>query len=318
MTILTNAVTDEIKHEPPQCASAADSDAAPKQVEHVRPSAMLRSLFRQHRGRLLLTYGLFNVENLLRLAQPFVLGWAINGLLRGSYVGLLAFTGQHLTHLMIGTFRRRYDTRAFTDIYTQLATGVIVQQRQNQVDVSRVTARSALSRAYIGFFEQDVPWGIRAAYSVVGAVAMLAVYDWLLIPYCFGLIVPAYLINAAYGKKTLNLNRHLHDRFEREVDVIDRGDPAEVRQHYNEVARWRIRLSDAEATNFGLMELFVLGVIIASLVHYCTNGSPQPGDIFAVFRYLMMFIMGLDTVPRLVEQMSRLRDIGFRMRARPV
>ena len=33
----------------------------------------LRFLFRQYRGRILLTYFLFNVENLLRLAQPLLL-----------------------------------------------------------------------------------------------------------------------------------------------------------------------------------------------------------------------------------------------------
>ena len=74
-----------------------------------------------------------------------------------------------------------------------------------------------------------------------------------------------------------------------------------------------VKLSDAEAINFSLMELFVLGLIVASLVHFCSRDAVQAGDIFAVFRYVLMFIMGLDSVPRLVQQMSRLRDIGMRM-----
>lgn len=275
--------------------------------------ATLRSLFFANKGRMLATYALFNVENLLRLAQPFVLGWAINDLLRSSYFGLMVFVVQHLAHLLISSFRQMYDTRAFTAIYTELATDLIVGQREQAVDVSRVAARSSLSREYVEFFERSVPMLIRAFYSVVGALVLLGCYDWTLIPFCVALVIPAVLLNAAYGRKTLELNSLLHDDLEREVSVIQDGNADEVRNHFQSVAHWRIKLSDAEAINFSLMELFVLGLIVASLVHFCSRDALQAGDIFAVFRYVLMFIMGLDSVPRLVQQMSRLRDIGMRM-----
>ena len=280
------------------------------------PALSLRALFLSNRGRMLGTYALFNLENLLRLAQPLVLGWAINGLLKGSYVGLLLFVAQHLLHLLISSARQMYDTRAFTAIYTDLATRLVLDQRERQVEVSRLAARSSLSRGYVEFFEHYVPMVIRAAYSVIGALLMLGYYDWTLIPFCLALLVPALLLNNAYGRKTLELSGRLHDEFENEIDVIARGREGDIRRHYDSVARWRIRLSDAEAINFSLMELFVLGVMVAALVHFCagSDGTPPAGDIFAVFRYVLMFIMGLDTVPRLVQQISRLRDVGLRLR----
>jgi len=287
----------------------ASDDAAPAPVS-------LRGLFGANKGRMLATYALFNVENLLRLAQPLVLGLAINGLLEGSYTGLMLFVVQHLAHLVVSSLRRMYDTRAFTSVYTEMATRLVVEQRERQVDLSRVAARSALSRCYIEFFEDYVPMVIRAAYSIVGALVMLGWYDWTLIPLCAGLAIPAALLNAAYGRRTLEYSGGLHDELEREVDVIARGARQEVRGHYGAVARWRIRLSDAEAVNFGLMELFVLAVVAGALVRYCAGGVPAAGDVFAVFRYLMMFIMGLDSAPKLVQQISRLRDIGLRMRYR--
>src|SRR5688572_8572218 len=81
--------------------------------EPATASLTIRSLFSHNRGRILTTYALFNVENLLRLAQPFVLGWAINDLLRPSYVGLTCLVTQHLLHMLISSFRQMYDTRAF-------------------------------------------------------------------------------------------------------------------------------------------------------------------------------------------------------------
>lgn len=275
----------------------------------------LKGLFRANRWRILATYALFSLENLLRLAQPLVLGWAINDLLNASYRGLFWFIAQHLSHLAIGTLRQMYDTRAFTAIYTGLATHLVAEQRKQGVEVSRVAARSAMSRHYVEFFERHVPMVIRALYSVVGALVMLAFYDPVLVLYCLGLIVPAFWLNRYYSKKTLALNNKLHDEYEREVEVIEQGGPEPVRGHYHAVAGWRVKLSDAEAINFSLMEFFILGVLVASLIHFCSGDSPPPaGDIFAVFRYVLMFIMGMDTVPRLIEQISRLRDIGVRVR----
>jgi hypothetical protein len=60
------------------------------------------------------------------------------------------------------------------------------------------------------------------------------------------------------------------------------------------------------------MELFVMGVLLGTLLRVGSSAT-APGDIFAVFRYVMMFLMGLDRIPRLVEQLSRLRDIGRRL-----
>jgi len=308
---MSHATTAEALHNP---AEIGDSLKLRDSQTPGTVPLRLRDLFAAHKWRMLFTYGLFNLENILRLAQPLVLGVAINGLLKGSFFGLLLFVGQHIAHLAISSVRRMYDTRAFNAIYTDLATGLVTEQRQQQVEVSRVSARSALSRGYIEFFEQHVPMMIRAGYSVVGALLLLGWYDLMLVPFCLALIVPAVLLNAAYGRKTLTLSKRLHDQFELEVDVIGRGSPEDVRRHYESVAESRVRLSDAEALNFGLMEFFVLGLMVAALIHFCSGGGAQAGDIFAVFRYVIMFILGLDSVPKLVQQVSRLRDIGVRMR----
>lgn len=289
------------------------SPVAPTSPSEGKSPWTLQTLFRAYRGRILLTYALFNLENILRLLQPLVLGLAINDLLLGSYLGLALFVAQHLGHLAVGTLRRMYDTRTFTGIYTDLASGLVIRQRDRQVAVSAVAARSTLSRVFVEFFERDVPALVRALYSVIGALVLLAWYDWLLVPLCVVLLAPAYMLNKLYGRKTFLCNRRLHDELEREVAVIHQGKPAEIRDHYQRVAGWRVKLSDWEALNFGLMELFILGLMVAALARSCHLGA-APGDIFAIFRYVLMFIMGLDSVPILVQQMGRLRDVGRRLR----
>ncbi len=285
-----------------------------RRAESSRRKTMLGALVSTYKWRMLFTYGLFNVENLLRLSQPYMLGLAINGLLASSYLCLGLFAVQHFTHMLIGCLRRMYDTRAFTGIYTDLAARLVTEQRAQQVETSRVAARSALSREYVSFFEHDVPLMFHGLYSVLGALVVFAWYDGLIALTCIGLVIPASLLNWLYGRKTLRLHKRLNDQFESEVDVIKQGERQAVRKHYGLLRRWQIKLSDWEAMNFGAMEFLIVGLMATSLIRLCGAPETSAGDIFAVFRYVMMFVLGLDCAPVLVQQISRLRDIGRRMR----
>ncbi|NQV26004.1 MAG: hypothetical protein HQ518_16720 [Rhodopirellula sp.] len=276
-------------------------------------SFRLQTLFAQNRLRILATYTLFTIENLLRLAQPFALGWAINDLLTGKLLGIGVLVAQHILHLVVSLTRQVYDTRTFSSIYSDLATRMIVSQRTSGVDVSRVTARATLSREFVEFFERSIPMLMKVGFSVAGSVIMLAWYDGMIVACCLGLLIPAALLSHHYSRLTRRLSRGLHDELEREVDVIHSRNEIDVRRHFDEVARWRIRLSNAEAINFGLMECFILAAIVAVLFRACQLPAVQAGDIFAVFRYLMLLLLGLDNLPRLIQQVSRLRDVSSRL-----
>lgn len=273
----------------------------------------LRTLFSQNRVRILSTYTLFTIENLLRLAQPFALGWAINDLLADEMIGVGVLIAQHVLHLVVGLVRQVYDTRTFSAIYSDLATRMIVSQRAFGVDVSRITARASLSREFVEFFERSIPMLMKVGFSVAGSVIMLAWYDWVIVTCCLGLLIPAALLSRHYSKWTRRLSRGLHDELEKEVDVIHSQNEIDVRNHFDKVAHWRIKLSNAEAINFGLMECFILGAIVAVLFRACQLPAVQAGDIFAVFRYLMLLLMGLDNLPQLIQQVSRLRDVSSRL-----
>jgi hypothetical protein len=292
------------------CTAALDLPAPPE-----RRPLTLWAVFAANRGRLLLTYALFSLENFLRLAQPLVLGWAITDLLHSSLVGLAVFGGQHVLHLLLGVARRMYDTRAFTAIYTDLAARLVLEQRGRAVEVSCVAARSALSREIVDFFEREVAVVLAVLYSVGGALVMLGLTDWVLVPCCLALLLPVCVLGRTNARRSYRLNGRLNDQLEREVEVIHRARPAEVRGHYCLVARWRVMLSDWEAVNFGLMELLVFGLMAAALARCCAAPGVDAGHIFTVFGYVLLYVLGVLNVPVLIQQLSRLRDISRRMRA---
>ena len=112
MSTTITAIPNELR-----IAEQRSRESRRDQPHRPQDGVTLRGLFRAHRGRMLLTYALFNIESLLKLAQPFVLGLAINDLLTGSYVGLLIFVAQHVSHMGISRWRQRYDTRVFNELH---------------------------------------------------------------------------------------------------------------------------------------------------------------------------------------------------------
>jgi hypothetical protein len=258
-----------------------------------------------------LTYALFNAENLLRLAQPMALGLAVADLARASARGLAWYAALHLAYLLIGAARQAFDTRTFTTIHADLATRVVVAQRREGIEVSRVAARSALSRELVDFFEHDLAVVFSAVYSVLGALVVLGLYDRLLVVLCLVLALPATIAGRLSGRKALTLHGRLNDELEREVAVIDEGEPRRVGNHYRRVARWRVGLSDVQAVHFGVTQLGILILLTVALTR--SSHASDAGRIIAVSRYILMFALGLDSLPPLIPQLTRLHDIGRRI-----
>ncbi|RMG37151.1 MAG: hypothetical protein D6725_09375 [Planctomycetota bacterium] len=269
-------------------------------------------IIRAHRSSIALTYLLLVTENALRLAQPFALGWAIDDLLGGRWLGLYILVAQHMAYTAISLSRKVYDTLAFNRIYTDIATRVAHQHRRSGAGVSTTAARTQLSREFVTFLEQSVPQLVWAGFSIIGAALMLAWYDPLCAVLAVTLLAPAAYFNRRYGRRIRRLNRDLHDELEREVDVIHQAGPEQLREHFDALAHRRWQLSNAEALNFGLIECFVLPAIIVVLMRACAI-SDQAGDIFAIFRYLMLALAGLDRIPQVVQQFSRMLDTHRRL-----
>src|SRR5262249_26302454 len=161
--------------------------------------------------------------------------------------------------------RQAIDTRVFAGIYADTVSDVVIEQRGRDVPVSMVAARSSMSREFVDFFETHLPAVFSAGWSLVGALVMLLYFDWMLALFGVVLLLPAGLLNWWYGRRTLLLSMLLHGEQEREVDVIEQNDAERVKDHYGKVKSWWVRLSDAQAINVGVMEVFVLVLIVAGL-----------------------------------------------------
>lgn len=275
---------------------------------------ILRSLMMKHKYQLIFTYFLFSLEMLGGLLRFYFFGEAINGLIKGSYTGLIVLTIVHLSYLIVGTIRHMYDTRTYTAIYTSLVTKFL-SRRYNKVEVSKLSAHSTLAREFVDFLEHDLVYVIEAVYNILGSLVLLFFYDKTVVGICLAILIPVIIISLLYGKKMKQLNKDKNDELEKQVDIISTGNNTNIRHHYNNLRKWQIRISDKEAWNFGFMEVMVLLVIAISLVvsKNLHSSTIMAGSLFAIYSYILKFASGLDTIPYTLQRLSSLSDITRRI-----
>ena len=112
------------------------------------------------------------------------------------------------------------------------------------------------------------------------------------------------------------LNWQKNDELEKQVDIITTGNSHLIRQHYDNLRKWQIRISDQEAWNFGVMEILVMVVIgLSLLITNNTSGAGmEAGSVIGIYSYIQRFVSGLDTIPYTVQRLSSLRDITNRIK----
>ncbi len=123
----------------------------------------LKNIGTAHRKKLLLTFSIVALENLLFLIYPVFGGFAVNAVMQGKVWQALTYALLVLLMWLVGAARRSADTRVFARIYSEIAVPVIVKQRIQGQTPSEIAARVALSREFVDFFEMHLPTGDHVA-----------------------------------------------------------------------------------------------------------------------------------------------------------
>jgi ABC-type multidrug transport system fused ATPase/permease subunit len=277
------------------------------------PQTLLSTLSRAERLSIAGTYSLTLLENLCMLAYPAITGWAVDGLLKGSYRGLTALIAVWLVHLVTAFVRQRFDTRVFMGLYARLAVLTVAEQQRLGHGTSIVSARVEMMRDMVGFFEADVPAMFSQVVTVVGSLVMLFTYDLQAGFIAMAVLLPMGLVNGWYWRRALRLHRGLNDQIEHEIADIEAARPLRLRRHFGRVRRWHVQLSDSESWTWTVTELATIVALVVLLIDFTRSASFSAGAIYAVLAYVFDYLEGLDSAPALVNNVARLRDIRARL-----
>lgn len=274
----------------------------------------IRSIFKQYKWKISTTFLLLILENSFKVLQPFVLGIAINDLMKQSEEGLVIFGLLYLAGFIVGVIRRYYDTRAYTFIYTNIATQIAEIQNNKQVEVSSIAARSALVKELVDFFEQDITQGFTSAISVIGALVMLIVFDLWIFAGCLVTIVLILVIYALSNKSIYDYNIGLNDELEHRINVLESRSTPKIRKHFKGISNWLVKLSDLETLNFGIIEVLLFLLVVFALYVSASATSATAGSIFSVVTYVIEFSGGVFMLPFIYQQIIRLKEISSRLK----
>jgi len=273
----------------------------------------LQSLIRRFWKKTLLTWVLVVLEGAALVAMPMAIGWAVDDLMNESLAGIFKLAGLCLFMLFAGAGRRFYDTRAYARIYSQVANELVEHEQNQDVSLSRISARSNLFTEFIQFLEESIPGVITEIIGLFGTLVIIVFIDIKVFLAC---LISAALTVVIYGvseKKIFSLNKGGNDELERQVDVFASKDAKRTQSHFTKLMDWQIRLSDLETLNFSLIWVILGAVLVFSVVTVTSSGSATFGQIVSTVMYVFGFAEGVLAFPLYYQQVIRLREIGLRL-----
>ncbi|MGW4528064.1 ABC transporter six-transmembrane domain-containing protein [Amycolatopsis sp. NPDC004378] len=280
---------------------------------------VVRQLAATAKLRLAAAYSLMLAENLLQLGVPTVIGVAIDRTLERDFRGVAFLAGYWGLLAVTGLVRRLCDTRVFGRMYATWVTGVVAGQLAARVGTGQVVARSALSREFVDFFEQEIPGLVTALVSMAGSWLMLMRAGTAVGLVCLAMMACCTVINYVNSRRSARLNRELNEQLEREVDVIRSGRVESVRAHFSALTGWRVKLSDVDGVSYGVTQVLGLGLVLAVVVFAVVgDASTSAGDIYSACSYAISFTGAAVLFPAFVQQWGRLGDIARRIDVTPV
>ena len=273
----------------------------------------LKQIARNNKARLIGTLTLVLAENLLLLTYPVFGGFAINGVLEGNLGKALSYAAVILVIWTVGSVRRAVDTRAFSRIYAEMVVPVILQQRRDGEAVSTISARAALSRELVDFFEMHLPTLVTSLISMIGAVLMLLFIEFWTGLASFFVLLFFMLLIPRYSRVNDRLYFRLNNRLERDVHIIKHSGDRGLEQHHQLLTEMRIAISNREAAGYAVIGIALMLLFAVSFSVMTLRGNANAGHLYAVVSYLWSFAISIDDAPRLLEEISKIRDIGKRI-----
>jgi ABC-type multidrug transport system fused ATPase/permease subunit len=194
-----------------------------------------------------------------------------------------------------------------------MATETISKELRHEAPVSQMTARANFVSEFVEYFEIMLPAALTSAVMLLGSIVMLGIISPVL---CLGTIAVSVAVALVFflsKRRIANWNSGLNDEMEQQVDLLSRRDATLASSHFAAIVRWRIRLSDLEARNFGLTYLFAIALIVIAVYVLIAVDGKSAGQAFAALTYVLQFTDSMIILPYTYQEFLRTREIGMRL-----
>ena len=271
----------------------------------------VRLLFRHFRGRIALTWLLVFVENTLLALIPLFIGRAIDGLLDKQPNALWELAAVIGALIGISVGRRAYDTRAYGTMRVRF--GAELVRRLGGRPVSQLNARLEMSREMVDFLEGHAPLLLTAIVQVAVSIVVLWSFDLRLGIGAIAVVVAMGLIYAMFHQRFYRLNGELNTQTEQQVAVLEERKPESLMTHLLRLRHCEVRLSDSDAILYGAIFAAMFAFLLTNLWFASTIPGVTAGMVFAILSYSWELAESGSSLPMVLQQWTRLREIRERL-----
>lgn len=266
----------------------------------------LLDIFRHFKWELTIIYVFMLLTELSTLAQPFLLGLSIDGLISGDHRPLMFLGASYLLSNFFLYKRMVYDTKVYTKIYNWIVMGFL---EKSDAPTSKKVARTDMAHEIVYVLESYVHYYISTVVALVGSIVFVYTKSWLVgcVVSCSALLTLGAVM--LFYKKIRQAIHVRNDHYEKKVEAIESGiEPA--RSFFRRRRRLEIYESTLQGKNWfwvGVIKNSFLFVSVVLLIS--TSAKVTPGGVVTVYSYINSFLGSLLSVPVAVEMYSRITNI---------
>lgn len=279
----------------------------------------VRSILKNHKDKVMITWLMVVLENILMVLLPLSVGFAIDSLLNGELTDLYFLPALLTLLVVVSVVWRFYDTRVYGAIRVEVGEAVDNQMRHHPMSTINLSTRNArldMSRELVDFLENDIPSLLTALIQLIASVIILAIFH---IKLGISAVIAGIVILIVYARfhgYFIRLNSSLNNRMEDQVTALSRIPFYAARCHLERIKRWEIMISDAEAILYGLILLVLFGFVIINLWLSTLIHDPTAGQIFSIVTYSLEFVEAAVLLLITLQTLSRLTEISQRLSKR--
>ncbi|NOI64692.1 ABC transporter six-transmembrane domain-containing protein [Vibrio sp. 99-8-1] len=275
----------------------------------------LLPIIKAYRSKIIITWAMIVIENILIASIPLVIGIAIDQLIEGNTETIGYFAFIMLLLIVISAGRRMYDTRAFGKIRVDL--GSEVEKRFHSLSISVQNARIELSRELVDFLENELPELFTAIIQLVVGFVILISFKIELGIASLALIIGMMICYSFAHGIFYKLNANWNNQAEKQVNILNRKTNYQLIRHLNKLKLWEIKISDTEAIVYGVIFVLIALFMGYNLLESASIADPKPGVIFTIISYSWGFSEAGLALPVALQNMSRLWEISERLNSQP-
>ena len=272
----------------------------------------IKEAFYRHRWSIARIYLYVITGQLLFLVEPYLLGQAIDGLLRGEFKFLLLLLGAFLLESLMVYRRMVFDTKVYVKIYNEIILDYL--RRETEASQSARLARTDMANGIVGFVEHDMHYFMSSILTLLGSLYFIFLGSPIAGLAVTLSVIPTLLITKFFYRKVAQAARVGNTHYESKADIIQSGDMKKIEGFYERRKKILVAGSTIQGKHWASLSSTRSAFIILAIVIF-THGKLglTQGEAVTMYSYISQFLGALLSVPIAVEVITRLKDILGRL-----